>query len=300
MPKLNDTGSVLAGIAGVPSSIDGVTIPVPTVLGDGSWLTPTLVAVQAGTDADGYRLVSSDGVVLENQGTFFLAASGTGAYRTERSGDGKGRPIAGAEGLIAVIDDYSAGIGLSLYRDDGSIAYTDLGIVVGPPARNCAIRNGLLTFWTNRWELINISAGQSVPFLRRTDDVNWLVPVADQTGHIWLLERTDAVGITLRRADSWIAAVLVPGPSHNLFNPDVVWLTSGPRIAYSVSIGEEIPNVRVVNPDLASLPTINTNPSGGPVDPPVPPVTPPPSGSQTFTFSVPALKSGDRIVITVT
>ena len=53
MPKLNPTANVLAGVAGVPSSIDLVQIPVPDVLGDAAWLTPTLAIMQAGTDATG-------------------------------------------------------------------------------------------------------------------------------------------------------------------------------------------------------------------------------------------------------
>ena len=245
MPKLNPSGAVLAGVAGVPSSIDGVQIPVPGVQGDWCWWNGPLALGQKHLGGEDYQLYDSQDRLVENRGAFFLAASGTGAYRTERSGNGLGRPIAGAEGYIAAIDDYQAGRGLTVYRDDGSKAYQTGKAIGAPPSRNCAIRNGLLSFFGDgQWQIVDLTDGQPWTFTPRPE-VDWLVPGVISGVGVILLERADSTGLTLRRADDPTKLQTVTTYAQGLiFNPDLVILNGQCRVTWSLTQGEEIPNVR--------------------------------------------------------
>ena len=213
---MNPRGDGLSGVAGVSAAINSTPIALDGVrpMGDWAWLTDVDPIGQVerawfnpatGSTINSYELWTQSGGKIADRGAYRLMASGTGAWATEWGSSWGAewtnrRPCAGGSGFIAVIDDYAAGLGLTVYRDDGSVA---LDVLPNPqplvePVRSCRIHDGLLAFWdtaVSKFRLIDLVAGVELDYLERQDGVLWFVAYRGLSG-VELLE-VDFEGILL-------------------------------------------------------------------------------------------------------
>lgn len=228
----------MSGVAGVAASVNGQ--PIPLLRGGACWETDWMAVGQAEVAPDDWRLhevIPDTGevrtIAAHPLGCNALAAGGgrwmafgpDQALRSNFGVEGAGRyPLAMSDhGWAVVVEKYHDGGPIGIYDANGLLRYA-LGVTLNF-LTGAYVRDGVLSISQRGvgWRLLFAATGIDVPIVRRPD-VSWLVPVRDGTGQLWILERHDEIGLTLRQPDSLTAYVVVPGPSQSLFNPDVRWI----------------------------------------------------------------------------
>lgn len=269
MPRLNRDGRVLAGIAGIPASIDHVLIP--RALGGWQWLTTNNAAGQycGANDAGGEscEMRTQQGNILVNEGAYWFAAGGgrwTSFLTTIRSNFGVTSSTPGLERAIPVhasfdgdvgfITNYGEGHGITIYRNDGAIVRLDTPLGYTWPI---TLRDGIVTWLSSDggWRVFDYRAMKEVPFVR-LNDADYVVG-ARAGADVILVERlSNGADLRVRRASasSGVIAGAYQGMGRETYNPDIVTLGSSWKIAWSFTKGEYIHEYTTNAGTIASLP----------------------------------------------
>jgi hypothetical protein len=294
MPILNGRGDVLAGVAGVQGSLNGVPFPFQT-FGGGAWLddNTVLVSIPAPPPLEAVLAIWHPGdaaptILPENRGANEFAAGG-GRYIAWLAGYGcfgslghlpaagvAGRLSVSPDGTIAYIPDRGYGYGLAIVDSDG-LAHEVAGIYAGSEQ---TIRAGV-AIWKHG------AYGIPVPVPACPDAQNVLV--ADLEDERWIVYWSDRVGFIAQvdgADDGYILGTTPTFFNHHVRNVDgellVTWSVTqgeGPSDVVRFLVDRTEPRVRLEAPPVE--PPIEPPIEPPPIDPPVePPDVEPPEPEQ--------------------
>lgn len=295
MPRLSRTGRVVAGVAGIPGSIDGTLISSlinQPALGGWQWLTD---AVAIGQVCDvSCSLWTSAGQQIDGLGLNAIAAGGgrwaahlfNGGMPQVRSNFGLSESnqfvLGGApNGDIAVLRDYSQGFGFNVHRSSGEVQSFDIPWTGYP----ISIRNGLFAFPQTGvgWRIWDLDARREVNYQERPD-TNLLTVARALDGRIVLFERDSQGGLRVRLSTVWDGVQILPGPTESSNGPDVIVLGSTVRMVWATTEGEAVGDIVTHDLPLSQLGDAIVIPPD-----PVPPTDPLPvevSGPVTVTTTI--------------
>ncbi len=246
MPRLNSLGSTVMGIAGSQASIDGATpAGLVGILGNADWFDATTVFGQDGSDCQFYD-TGTDTQSLAVAGGANETWAGGGVWQRWLGGsgvlesNGLTLPMAGAAtvdraGTSAVIIDRANGFGIRTYNAAGTALTSISAMPTVLEFTRC--RDNVVSYIDDAgWHLVNATTGAVLPFAARTAEVNFMTTATSGTRRM-VLERDATDQLTLRQATAAQGFLIATGA--NLFNPDLVFLTSTTvRVAYSTGAGE--------------------------------------------------------------
>lgn len=232
MARLSQSGSVLCGVAGVPASIDQVTVGHGAI-GPNAWIDRVASILQA-CSPSGCRLIDQSGTELRAAGANFLAAGGGrwASFVNDAIHDSHGH-VTGNRYPLAMSDDGE--LATFIYQQGDTIEVTDAdgALLLSLPvtimdARGAFYRAGVLSFRQAGidWRLINPRTQTDVPFKRRQDGVSQCVPLSVD-GVLHVVEHDYEGAITIRPADSWLAFIVAAGPASDRFAIDARQLSNG-------------------------------------------------------------------------
>lgn len=255
MPRLNAAGEAVMGVGAGPISIDG---SVPAALsgftgGYWGWFNATNI-YGPGENGGAWQVYGYDTVGMTaslidaNSFNFFAAGGGAWAGFTAtatgvtKTSIGAIATLSGAQlldvsptGQVVVVDNYQAGLGLTVYDSSGTpIVELPEVSLASPYVR---LRDNYLAYKDlDGWHLLNVVTNTVASWRPRLDTVIWVVPVLIGTT---LLVVEGGTQFTVRTADR--AQGYVISTAADFFNPDAVAhpSTSGAvRIARSSDAGE--------------------------------------------------------------
>lgn len=282
MPRLSRRGDAVCGIAGHITSINGVT-PPPLVGSQGGgwdWLNDDVIIGQAALAASpttwqvySYDTVSGSLTLVAAVGANAVRAGGD-IYQRWLSGDGVRTNTAGAphlpnagpgfvdrDGVFAVITNYYAGTGVTIYSAVGAILQS---LTVSLMPFPIVVRDGYLAYSTVAgYQLVEASTGLPVPGYAQRQNIGAMIPVAIASS-IVLVEYDAALDVWTIRPHNSISGLVVDTSGTYSFNVDAVAISPTTlRLAWATGAGELPSELVLLDVDMPSGQTQRAVVSGG-------------------------------------